>query len=106
MMHQFGTSAPTALLAWLGLGLIWPGGPLLPAPRAAGQGVSVSVSEGRREPIFDGLGSYTRRVTTTSEAAQRYFDQGLNLLFAFNHDEAGRSFRQAAALDPSCAMAW
>jgi len=45
-------------------------------------------------------------VTTTSEGAQRYFDQGLNLLFAFNHDAAARSFRQAATLDPSCAMAW
>jgi tetratricopeptide (TPR) repeat protein len=59
-----------------------------------------------REPLFDGLGARTRKVTTSSPDAQRYFDQGLNFLFAFNHDEAIRSFRQAAKLDPSCAMAW
>ena len=37
--------------------------------------------------------------------AQRYFDQGLAFLFAFNHDEALRAFRRAAELDPTCAMA-
>jgi tetratricopeptide (TPR) repeat protein len=45
-------------------------------------------------------------VTTDSADARRYFDQGLKFLYAFNHDEAIRSFRQAAALDPDCAMAW
>jgi tetratricopeptide (TPR) repeat protein len=59
-----------------------------------------------REPLFEGLGSYGRKVTTTSADAQRYFDQGLCFLYAFNHEEAIRSFRQAAELDPSCAMAW
>jgi hypothetical protein len=57
-------------------------------------------------PLFEGIGSHGRRVTTTSAAAQRYFDQGLSLVFAFNHDEAIRSFREAAEIDPSCAMAW
>ena len=57
------------------------------------------------QPLFEGLGSHTRKVTTTSPEAQRYFDQGLTFLYAFNHDEAIRSFRQAAELDPSCAMA-
>jgi tetratricopeptide (TPR) repeat protein len=60
----------------------------------------------QREPLLEGLGAYRRDVTTTSADAQRYFNQGLNLLFAFNHDEAARSFRQAASFDPSCAMAW
>jgi tetratricopeptide (TPR) repeat protein len=59
-----------------------------------------------REPLFDGLGPRSRRVTTASGEAQRYFDQGLKFVYAFNHDEAIRSFRQAAALDASCAMAW
>jgi predicted amidohydrolase/tetratricopeptide (TPR) repeat protein len=59
-----------------------------------------------REPFFDGLGKRSRSVTTASPEAQRYFDQGLKFLFAFNHDEAIRSFRQAAAIDPACAMAW
>lgn len=57
-------------------------------------------------PLFQGLGSHGRRATTTSAEAQRYFDQGLSFVFAFNHDEAIRSFRKATELDPSCAMAW
>ncbi|MBP7145957.1 MAG: hypothetical protein KBD01_00320 [Acidobacteria bacterium] len=57
-------------------------------------------------PLFDGLGKHTRKVRTSSPEAQRYFDQGLNFLYAFNHDEAIRSFRRAAELDPDCAMAY
>ncbi|WP_169981313.1 tetratricopeptide repeat protein [Tautonia rosea] len=67
----------------------------------------VRADEGKdREPLIEGIGSYARKVSTDSPEAQRYFDQGLNLLFAFNLEEAARSFRQAAELDPSCAMAW
>ncbi|WP_435007795.1 hypothetical protein P12x_005060 [Tundrisphaera lichenicola] len=66
----------------------------------------VEAREKSREPLYEGTGSHTRKVNTSSQDAQRYFNQGLNLLFAFNHDEAARSFRQAADLDPSCAMAW
>ncbi|MEX2244368.1 MAG: hypothetical protein WD716_11050 [Fimbriimonadaceae bacterium] len=57
-------------------------------------------------PLFDGLGGVHRKVTTSSPDAQKYFDQGLAFLFAFNHDEAKKSFRYAAKLDPDCAMAW
>lgn len=57
-------------------------------------------------PLYDGLGGFTRKVTTSSAEAQRYFDQGLAFLYAFNHDEAIRSFRRAAELDPGCTMAW
>ncbi len=57
-------------------------------------------------PLFDGLGSHVRPVATASPEAQRYFDQGLDFLFAFNHDEAIRSFTRATELDPGCAMAW
>lgn len=56
--------------------------------------------------LYDDLGSHHRAITTTSKEAQRYFDQGLILLFAFNHDEAIRSFREATLRDASCAMAW
>ena len=56
-------------------------------------------------PLYDGLGKLHRKVTTTSPEAQRYFDQGLAFLYAFNHDEALRAFRRAAELDPRCAMA-
>ncbi|MFN2425839.1 MAG: hypothetical protein ABR587_05280 [Candidatus Binatia bacterium] len=57
-------------------------------------------------PLFEGLGTNGRRITTTSPEAQRYFDQGLSFMFAFNHDEAIRSFRKAAELDPNASMAW
>jgi tetratricopeptide (TPR) repeat protein len=57
-------------------------------------------------PLFEGLGSFGRAVTTSSPTAQKYFDQGLCFLYSFNHDEAIRSFRKAAELDPDCAMAW
>ena len=66
----------------------------------------VVVGAPREVPLFDGLGDRSRRVATSSAMAQRYFDQGLAFLYAFNHDEAIRSFRRAAELDPSCAMAF
>src|SRR6266481_4035138 len=58
-----------------------------------------------KEPLYDGLGSYSRKVTTNSAEAQRYFDQGLGFLHGFNHRAAIRAFQQAAELDPECAMA-
>jgi len=61
-----------------------------------------------REPIFDGLGHLHHPVTTktNSTLAQRFFDQGLTFVYAFNHDEAANSFRQAAQYDPNLAMAY
>lgn len=56
--------------------------------------------------LFEGMGAHRRPVTTDSPEAQRWFDQGLNWIYAFNHDEAVRSFTEAAELDPGCAMAW
>ena len=61
--------------------------------------------KGAPEPFFDGLGSHTRKVSTDSPEAQKYFDQGLNFLFGFNHGAAIRAFQAAANADPSCAMA-
>jgi len=58
-----------------------------------------------KEPLYDGLGSYSRKITTGSPEAQRYFDQGLAFLHGFNHRAAIRAFQQAAELDPQCAMA-
>jgi tetratricopeptide (TPR) repeat protein len=57
-------------------------------------------------PIFDNLGSLHHPITTTSELAQQYFDQGLRLVYAFNHEEAIRSFEAAARQDPQAAMAY
>jgi tetratricopeptide (TPR) repeat protein len=56
-------------------------------------------------PLYTGLGTAHHAVTTKSPLAQKYFDQGLRLCYAFNHDEAIRAFREAARLDPTCAMA-
>jgi tetratricopeptide (TPR) repeat protein len=55
-------------------------------------------------PLWQGLGTLSHPITTSSEQAQRYFDQGLRLAYAFNHAEAWRAFKQAQALDPGCAM--
>ena len=55
-------------------------------------------------PLFENLGSLHHPITTTSEQAQRYFDQGLRLVYAFNHEEAIRSFEAAAQQDPQAAM--
>jgi len=60
---------------------------------------------GAQEPFFEGLGSYTRTITTTSPEAQKYFNQGLNFLFGFNHGAAIRAFQAAETIDPGCAMA-
>ncbi len=56
-------------------------------------------------PLFDGLGSYSRTIATASPEAQRYSDQELAFMYAFNHDEAIRACTRAAELDPDCAMA-
>lgn len=58
-------------------------------------------------PLYDDLGDLSRTVTTDSEAAQAYFDQGLRLGYAFAQPEAARSFQAAQEHDPNCAMcAW
>lgn len=63
--------------------------------------------EGAGAPLFNDLGRHHRPITTRSELAQRYFDQGLILAYGFNHAEALRSFAEASAQDPTCAMcAW
>lgn len=56
--------------------------------------------------VMPGLGALHHPVSTKSAEAQRFFDQGLTLLYAFNHDEAARSFARAAELDPQMAMAY
>jgi tetratricopeptide (TPR) repeat protein len=57
-------------------------------------------------PVFKGLGDHHMAISTRVPETQRFFDQGVNLLFGFNHAEAIRSFREAARLDPNCAMCW
>jgi len=76
------------------------------APACAQHDHGAAAGSATPPPLYDGLGSLQHKITTHSPMAQKYFDQGLRLAFAFNHDEAGRSFREAARLDSSCAMAY
>jgi len=57
-------------------------------------------------PILSGLGDTRHVISTSNPEGQRYFNQGLSLIYGFNHEEAARSFQRAAELDPACAMAY
>jgi tetratricopeptide (TPR) repeat protein len=54
--------------------------------------------------LLDGLGSHVHPIATKSEEAQQFFNQGMALIFGFNHDEAARQFARAAELDPASPM--
>jgi tetratricopeptide (TPR) repeat protein len=56
--------------------------------------------------LMTGYGNWHHPVSTKDAQAQAFFDQGLRLIYAFNHDEAARSFQRAAELDPQLAMAY
>jgi tetratricopeptide (TPR) repeat protein len=71
-------------------------------PRAARQ----ASPSGALAPRLQNLGAHVFPVSTRSRQAQRFFNQGLNLAYAFNHAEARRAFREAARLDPNLAMAY
>lgn len=62
--------------------------------------------DGRLAPSLKNLGDLHHKVSTKSPQAQAFFNQGLTLIYAFNHAEALRSFREAARIDPDCAMAY
>ena len=67
-----------------------------PSPPAAPAAAAV--------PLFDNLGDYHRAITTSVPEAQTYFDQGLRLVYAFNHYEGLDAFQEATRRDPSCAI--
>jgi tetratricopeptide (TPR) repeat protein len=77
---------------------------LFTASAASAQGHGGSVAVAGAAPMFDNLGDHHRTISTYLPQAQRYFDQGLRLMFAFNLEEAERSFRAAVAIDPTCAI--
>ena len=92
-----------------GLALLFP--LLLPlacstAPAAPAHETHAGAAPVDSQPVglLPGLGDHRHPITTTSADAQAFFDQGLALLYGFNHDEAARSFRRAAELDPDAAM--
>ncbi len=69
-------------------------------------GMPTATDVGGAVPLYDNLGDLSHKVTTASAAAQKYFDQGLRLTFAFNHDEAIAAYTQATREDSTCAMCW
>jgi tetratricopeptide (TPR) repeat protein len=72
--------------------------------QSAAHGAHAQSGDDARPVLYDTLGSYSYKITTNSAEAQRWFDQGLRLVYGFNHHEAQRAFREATRLDPSCAM--
>src|SRR5262249_23803839 len=65
-----------------------------------------NVDVGDQAPLMQGLGNFEHPVSTTNAPAQRLVNQGLMLLYGFNHLEAERSFKHAAQLDPNLAIAY
>lgn len=57
-------------------------------------------------PLFSGLGEHRWEISSDNDQAQAYFNQGLAFMYGFNHDEAIRSFHEAARLDPDCPAPW
>jgi tetratricopeptide (TPR) repeat protein len=108
----------TMFRRWLGLGLTasLTAAPLATHPAAAqephGQqhhhqpGMPTATDVGGAVPLYDNLGDLSHQVTTASPAAQQYFDQGLRLSYAFNHDEAIAAYTAATREDSTCAMCW
>jgi tetratricopeptide (TPR) repeat protein len=64
------------------------------------------VAQQSSPPLYNDLGTHHKAIGTRVPAAQQYFDQGLRLVYGFNHAEAIRSFARAAELDSTCAMCW
>ena len=86
-----------------------------PALIALGLILAVGIAAAQDHPSMDsakpavlmpGLGNLHHPISTKSAEAQSFFDQGLTLVYAFNHDEAARSFHRAAELDPQAEMPW
>ncbi len=76
----------------------------IPSDGVARQAPGASVAQPAQ--LLPGLGNHHHPIATKSPEAQKFFDQGLALAYAFNRAEAERSFRRAAELDPSAAMPW
>ncbi len=57
-------------------------------------------------PLYDDLGDYHYEISTSNPLVQQYFDQGIRLYYAFNHQEAIRAFKEAQRLDDDCAICW
>jgi tetratricopeptide (TPR) repeat protein len=76
----------------------------LPAAACGGGNATGQPAGAANVPLYDDLGTLHYAISTDVPLAQRYFDQGLRLYYAFNHQEAIRAFDEAARLDPECAI--
>ena len=82
-----------------------PSEPASMASMASAPGTPASLADwARGAQIFEGMGTFHRKISSSSVDAQQYFDQGMRFMWAFNHDEASRSFARAAQLDPQCGI--
>jgi len=73
-------------------------------PPAASAPSAAASQPAQSPPLMPGMGTHHHAIATTNGQAQQYFDQGFNLVFGFNHEEAVRSFRRAAEFDPKAPM--
>ncbi len=73
---------------------------------AVAQDHAAHQAQERPVTLVTGLGNLHHPVSTKNAEAQKFFDQGLRFIYAFNHDEAARSFQHAGELDPKLAIAW
>ena len=80
--------------------------PAAEAQTTAKDDVQSTVVPGQIAPRLQNLGNHQFPVTTSSARAQLFINQAMMLVYGFNHAEATRSFREAARLDPNCAMAY
>jgi tetratricopeptide (TPR) repeat protein len=78
----------------------------LAAPALAADHKASPAAKDEMVPLIENLGDHEFAVTTDKPLAQRYFNQGLRLIYAFNHDEAIRAFKAATKIDPNSAMAY
>jgi tetratricopeptide (TPR) repeat protein len=88
-----------------GVAVLWAHQERAPAPPAAAPATPACCADST-VPLYEGLGDYRRQVATSSPAGRRYFDQGLALLYGFNHAEAARAFTAALQHDSTFAMAY
>lgn len=77
-----------------------------PCHHAPSATLALASTQTKTVPLYEGLDQYRYPISTQNAQAQRYFNQGLLLSYGFNHAEAARSFREAARLDPNCAMCY
>jgi tetratricopeptide (TPR) repeat protein len=97
--------APFVVVLALAAGCSRPPAPAPPANQTPHDAhAAPAPASGPRTTLLGNLGTYHRAIKTTSNEAQQFFDEGLALLYGFNHEESFKSFERAAALDAASPM--